>query len=68
MRATFLVDGFVAGTWQIERRPGGATLVIEPFGPLANQERDALGEEGERLVRFVADDAEGFEVRFATDG
>ena len=49
-------------------RRRAATLEIEPFGPLAKLDRDALGEEGERLVRFVAADAEGFEVRFATDG
>ena len=53
-----LLDGFVCGTWRKERTRGKATLVIEPF-------RDALVEEGERLVRFTREGAGVFEVRFA---
>ena len=65
--ATVLVDGFVRGTWKTERTRGKATLVIEPFESLARKARDALDEEGERLVHFVAEPegAEAFEVRFA---
>ena len=51
--ATFLVDGSVAGTWKVEREKGAARLAIEPFEPLAEEIRDALDEEGERLLRFV---------------
>ena len=65
--ATVLLDGFVSGTWRTERSRGKATIVVEPFGPLSRADRDALTEEGERLVRFVAgrrgDEASG--VRFA---
>ena len=50
--ATFLVDGFVRGTWKTRRARGKATLAIEPFEPLAKEDRDALSEEGERLIRF----------------
>ncbi len=64
VRATFLVDGFVSGTWKIERTRRAAALVIEPFEPLSEETRDALFEEGEWLLRFVEDDAEAFEVRF----
>jgi len=65
--ATFLVDGFVRGTWKTERTRGKATLAIEPFEFLAKKDRDALAEEGERLLRFVAkpEGTEAFEVRFA---
>ena len=64
--ATVLVDGFVRGTWKTKQaRRGKATLVIEPFEPLAKKDRDALFEEGERLIRFTREDAEAFEVRFA---
>jgi DNA glycosylase AlkZ-like len=62
--ATVLVDGFVRGTWKTERTRGKATLVIEPFEPLSGSAREALAEEGERLVRFVGDEAKAFEVRF----
>jgi hypothetical protein len=65
--ATVLVDGFVRGTWRTERTRGKAMLVIELFEALTKKDRDALVEEGERLVRFVAEPegAEAFEVRFA---
>lgn len=67
VRATFLVDGFVAGTWKIERTPGReatATLMIEPFTPLSGDARAALAAEGERLLRFAADEAGSHVVRF----
>ena len=44
-----------------------ATLLIEPFEePLSTEDQQALGDEGERLLRFVAEPqgAEAFEVRF----
>ncbi|MDQ3497632.1 MAG: winged helix DNA-binding domain-containing protein [Actinomycetota bacterium] len=63
--ATFLVDGFVQGTWKTERSRDRATLEIEPFEPLARKSRDALAEEGERLIRFTGEGAETFEIRFA---
>lgn len=65
IRATFLVDGLVAGAWKIERVRATATLVVEPFAPLSEGAMKALAEEGERLVRFVEDDAQSFGVRFA---
>jgi hypothetical protein len=60
---TVLVDGFVRGTWKITRQRDTATLRIEPFGPLSKEDRDAVTEEGEQLVRFVGEGAETFEVR-----
>jgi hypothetical protein len=65
VRATFLVDGFVRGAWRIERTRKAAALVIEPFASLRREERAALAEEGERLLRFVAEEAAAWEVRFA---
>ncbi|QIN79322.1 winged helix DNA-binding domain-containing protein [Rubrobacter marinus] len=55
VRATFLVDGFVAGTWKVEREGGSARLEIEPFGTLPDETRSSLDEEGERLLRFFAE-------------
>jgi hypothetical protein len=65
--ASVLVDGFVRGTWKTEQSRGKATLEIKPFEPLTKGDRDALAEEGERLIRFVAepDGAESYEIRFA---
>jgi hypothetical protein len=61
---TFLVDGFVAGTWKAERKKATATLVLEPFETLTKKVRAELEEEGDGLVRFVEEDASAFEVRF----
>ncbi|MCA9906073.1 MAG: AlkZ family DNA glycosylase [Anaerolineae bacterium] len=61
--ATFLIDGFVRGAWKVEKAKGTATLVLDPFEPLAKADRQALTEEGERLVRFVEADAKAYAVR-----
>lgn len=65
--ATVLVDGFVRGTWKVERTKKMAGLVIEPFEPLSKENRDALAEEGERLLHFVTEPehTEATGVRFA---
>jgi hypothetical protein len=64
VRATFLVDGFVAGTWKIERDKRRRVLAIAPFEKIAKRDRDALAAEAERLVRWVADDGDDVDVRF----
>jgi hypothetical protein len=61
--ASALVDGFVRGTWKTERSRGKATLEIKPFEHLPKRDRDALAEEGERLIRFTG--VESYEIRFA---
>ncbi len=60
--ATFLVDGFVAGTWKVETKRSTARLVLMPFGRLDARTRVALAEEGENLLRFVEPDAERYVV------
>ena len=62
--ATVLVDGFVRGVWKIEKAKGVATLVIEPLETLTKQNRVALAEEAERLVRFVENSAKAVAVQF----
>jgi DNA glycosylase AlkZ-like len=49
---TFLVDGFVAGAWQID----GGALRIRPFRRLTKHERDEVTAEAERLVAFIGSD------------
>ncbi|MGF1473928.1 MAG: winged helix DNA-binding domain-containing protein [Rubrobacteraceae bacterium] len=63
VRATFLVDGFVCGTWKVERGKDSAALVIEPFEAVPKEDLGSLIEEGERLVRFVEAGAGSHEVR-----
>lgn len=50
---TFLVDGFVRGTWRLIRSRGIVTLEVTPFGRIARADRVALAEEGMRLLTFV---------------
>ncbi len=65
VRATFLVDGFVAGTWKIERKKNAAVLVVEPFRPLSRKIAAELEAEGDRVLGFTDDDAEDRDVRVA---
>ena len=66
VRATFLVDGTVAGTWKSERKRKTAVLVIEPFGNIVKRVKSALEEEGETLLEFLEGDASEREIRWAT--
>ena len=49
---TVLVDGFVAATWNIDRKRG---LEIAPLRRLTKAERAEIDEEGARLVEFFRD-------------
>jgi Winged helix DNA-binding domain len=63
-KGTVLVDGFVAGTWKLEREKTGAALAIGPWSEWRKADRDAVAAEGERLLAFAAADAETTAVRF----
>ncbi len=47
---TFLVDGFVAGAWRMER----GRVVIEPFERLSRSVRRELADEAGQLEEFIA--------------
>jgi Winged helix DNA-binding domain len=49
---TVLVDGFVAATWEIDRK---GRLIVTPLRRLTKNERSEIDEEGERLREFYAD-------------
>ena len=66
VRATFLVDGVVAGTWKSERKRKTAVLVIEPFGAIPKRTRTALEEEGEKLLEFLEEEATERPIRWAS--
>jgi hypothetical protein len=48
---TFLVDGFVAGTWNVEH----GRVRTKPFGRLSSLQRRELQQEAARLEAFLAD-------------
>jgi len=62
LAATVLVDGFVAGTWKLERKKDTATLTVDAFRPLPARARQELRAEAEALLRFAEPDAK-HEVR-----
>lgn len=49
IKATFLVDGLVAGTWKLR----GSKLELEPFDRLREADAEALREEGAALAGFL---------------
>lgn len=61
-----LLDGFACATWKTEQRGRKLTLVVEPFDPLTEKDRDVLSQEGERLLGFLAGPrgVDEFEIRF----
>ncbi|HEY0487007.1 MAG TPA: winged helix DNA-binding domain-containing protein [Mycobacteriales bacterium] len=68
VRATFTWDGFVAGTWTVERKRGTATLVLAPFEPLPADAVEPLTAEAGRLLGFDADDASRHAVEISPAG
>jgi len=54
VRGTALLDGFVAGTWALERGRAVARLTVTPFVRWPAAARAALHDEGLGLLRFAA--------------
>jgi hypothetical protein len=66
VRASFLVDGMVAGTWELERKRAAATLRMTPFRALPKRAVEELTAEAEGLLRFAEDDATTFDVHVSS--
>ncbi len=65
VRATFLWDGVVAGTWEVTRKRGAATLRMTPFEALPKRAVGELTAEAEALLRFAEEDAKDVAVEVA---
>lgn len=65
---TFLVDGFVRGAWRVTVERGAATLLIEPFEPIADDDWAAVTAEGRELLAFVAGGADRHDIRIGVIG
>lgn len=63
VRATFLVDGLAAGTWVVERKKRAAALQLTPFDKLSKAAVKELTTEGDKLLRFLEEDADEYEVK-----
>ena len=61
---TFLVDGFVAGTWDLSRTGTEARIRLRPFAPLSSALSDELDAEAQRMLALVAPEAVNRSVAF----
>jgi hypothetical protein len=62
VKATYTVDGLVAGLWTTEKKRGVATLTLTPFGRTLKKTLTELEREGTALLRFLEPDAKTYEV------
>ena len=63
---TVLTDGFVAGMWRIDRARDAVTLIVEMFrNRVSARDRDAITDEGLRMLAFAAPETPARDVRFA---
>ena len=66
VKATYTVDGLVAGLWTAEKKRGVATLTVTPFVRTLKKTLTELEREGTALLRFLEPDAKTFTI--VTDG
>ncbi|MGO4694677.1 winged helix DNA-binding domain-containing protein [Paenibacillus sp. 2TAB26] len=64
IRSTFLIDGFVRGTWKIEQNNETAALIMQSFEKLSAADHDALVEEGQKLLTFAAGSSLSHDIQF----
>ncbi|KKO54094.1 winged helix DNA-binding domain-containing protein [Paenibacillus sp. DMB20] len=64
VRSTFLIDGFVSGTWKIVRERKKAVLCLETFKRLTPRELNDLTAEGLQLLHFAAGDEDDKDIAF----
>ncbi len=60
----FLLDGQVAGIWRLKEVKERARLTVSSYRPLKKADREALGQEGERLLGFAATESSTYETAF----
>ncbi len=61
---TFLIDGFVAGTWELARTNGRTRVALHPLRRLSTADRRALLDEAERAVARAEPRGATVEVAF----
>lgn len=61
---TFLVDGFVAGTWKFSREKTIVKLSLSPFARLSTAVKAELSAEGKHLAAFLDPEASKRVVSF----
>jgi hypothetical protein len=64
--STVLVDGRVRAAWKVVGRGASTAVEVVPFAPITDADAEEITAEGLRLLDFLAPDAEGRDVRFAS--
>jgi hypothetical protein len=59
---TFLVDGFLRGSWRITTQRKSAVLTITPWARTTKKDLAALTREGHRMLAFAAQKADTTDV------
>ncbi|BCL26720.1 winged helix DNA-binding domain-containing protein [Streptomyces aurantiacus] len=62
---TLLLDGFVAGVWQLEETGDRAVLTVEPFDALTARQRDEVTGEAARVLAVLGGSG-SYDIRFGT--
>jgi hypothetical protein len=65
--APFFVDGFGAGMWKTTQEKRTAVMSIDLFADLVPADRNAVGEEGERLFAFMMPNVDSRQLVFIQD-
>jgi hypothetical protein len=55
---TFLLDGFVAGTWDLTRASDRVEATLRPFRRVSRGDRSALMDEAERVLALLEPEAD----------
>jgi hypothetical protein len=58
-----LIDGYLSAAWRIRRDKQAATMTVTLYVPATGEQRAEIEAEGERLLGFVAADAEKREIQ-----
>jgi hypothetical protein len=64
MKGFILVDGFLRGTWKVERDGKAATMQVHLYEPIGRGDRAELRDEGSRLLAFTDPTAATRRLRF----
>jgi hypothetical protein len=60
---TFLVDGFLRGSWRLTKQRKSVVLTITSWARTTKKDLASLTDEGQRLLDFTAADAETTDIR-----
>lgn len=62
----FSIDGFLSGTWKVQKGEGGTTLLLQPMVRISDADSEAFLAEGRRLLELLTGESQGknLDVRF----